>query len=193
MNKRSLKALCAVACLTASAAANAGVLAPADYKAAKADINAKYKLDRTACNATAGNAKDICKEEAKGRKTIAKAELVDRDEPTEAHHYGVRLAKAHAAFSVAKEKCDDLSGNPKDVCRKEANAAYVTAKTDAKLAEKTADVNAAASTEKADARQDAAATKLKANYAVAREKCDALAGDPKATCLRDAKSLYGQP
>jgi hypothetical protein len=33
---------------------------------------------------------------------------------------------------VAKEKCDDKAGNEKDVCVKEAKAALVRAKADAK-------------------------------------------------------------
>ena len=38
-----------------------------------------------------------------------------------------------ATYDVAKEKCDELSGNSKDVCVKEANAALVKAKADAKV------------------------------------------------------------
>ena len=44
-------------------------------------------------------------------------------------------ARADAAYDVAKEKCDDLKGNDKDVCEKDAKAARVKAKEDAKVAE----------------------------------------------------------
>jgi hypothetical protein len=44
-----------------------------------------------------------------------------------------RVTRAEATYNVAKEKCDQLSGNPKDVCAKEANAALVKAKADAKV------------------------------------------------------------
>ena len=43
-----------------------------------------------------------------------------------------------------------------------------------------------------DARKDAASDKRDANYAVAKEKCDALAGDAKNTCMSDAKARYGK-
>jgi hypothetical protein len=46
----------------------------------------------------------------------------------------VRTAKADAAYELAKEKCDDLSGNAKDVCQKDAKAAQASAKADAKAA-----------------------------------------------------------
>jgi hypothetical protein len=35
-------------------------------------------------------------------------------------------------YDVAKEKCDDLSGNAKDVCVKDAKAAQAKAKAEAK-------------------------------------------------------------
>ena len=34
----------------------------------------------------------------------------------------VLVAKAESAYAVAKERCDDKSGNAKDVCVKEAKA-----------------------------------------------------------------------
>jgi hypothetical protein len=44
----------------------------------------------------------------------------------------------------------------------------------------------------ADARKDASADKNDADYAVAKEKCEALAGDVKETCVQDAKTHYGK-
>ena len=40
--------------------------------------------------------------------------------------------KAEAEYNVAKEKCDDLSGNAKDVCVKDAKAARAAAESQAK-------------------------------------------------------------
>ena len=42
------------------------------------------------------------------------------------------IKKADAEYDVAKEKCDDLAGNAKDVCVKDAKAAREKAKTSAK-------------------------------------------------------------
>ena len=43
----------------------------------------------------------------------------------------------------------------------------------------------------AEARKDAAEDK-RADYAVARERCDKFAGDVKARCLDEAKAKYGK-
>lgn len=64
---------------------------------------------------------------------IAKAELEALREPTAKHLYKARTAKADAEYEVNKEKCDDLSGNPKDVCKKDAKAAHAHALEAAKV------------------------------------------------------------
>lgn len=141
--------------------------------------------------------------EAKGREKVALAQLHATNEPSEKARYEARIAKADAVHSVAKERCDDRSGNDKDVCMKEAASAHTAALADAKAQMKTADANkdAIVKSEKAGAqadkkiavaRKDAAEDKRDAAYAVAKEKCDALAGDPKELCIKDAKVKYGK-
>ena len=44
----------------------------------------------------------------------------------------------------------------------------------------------------ADARRQAASDKRDADYKVAAEKCDALSGSAKNTCISDAKMRYGK-
>jgi len=169
-----------------------GTISKVEYKAAKEDISTKYKADKAACKPMTGNAKDICIEETKGREKVAKAELEANYSPSSRHRYDVRMAKANAAYAVAKEKCDDFSGNAKEVCREEAKSAYVTAKAEAKVAEKTSDANATARETTTEARKDAATEKRDAAYAVAKEKCEALADEAKVKCIKDAKARYGQ-
>ena len=203
MNRFNQTALATAFCLAMSTGAIAATMSKVDYKAAKVDISTRYTSEKAACGAMTANAKDICVAEATGRDKIALAELEATYAPSDKHRYDVRLAKADAAFAVAKEKCDDLADNAKDVCVKEATAAYVTAKADAKVAiktldantvarAKTADANATAREKTTEARTDAATDKRNADYAVAKEKCDALAGDVKASCVKDAKARYGQ-
>ena len=43
------------------------------------------------------------------------------------------MAKADATYEIAKERCDDLTGNAKDVCKKDAKTAFETTKADAKV------------------------------------------------------------
>jgi hypothetical protein len=80
---------------------------------------------------------------------------------------------------VAKERCDSLSGNEKDVCQQKAKAEHDKAKAAADASVKTA-----------DARDDVARTRREADYKVARERCDSLSGSAKDTCLADAKARF---
>ena len=82
-----------------------------------------------------GNAEDICLAEAEGKEEVAKAELEARYKPSRENDYQVKVAKAKADYRVAKERCDDRSGNAKDVCLKEAKAAEAAAIADAKRAD----------------------------------------------------------
>jgi hypothetical protein len=153
---------------------------------------AQYKQDKAACDNLSGNAKDICVEEAKGREKVAKADADAAYLNTPKARESARDARADATYDVAKEKCDDLAGNAKDVCVKEANAAHVKAKADAKVDRVAADTRKDSADKTADARREAATDKRDADYKVAIERCDALAGAPKDACVRDAKARYGK-
>jgi cell pole-organizing protein PopZ len=177
----NLKASLVIATLLALPVAHATTLAKADYKAAKVRISADYKAEKTACGSMAGNAKDICVEEAKGKEKVSMAELEYSYTGKPDDHTKVLNAKAEAAYDVAKEKCDDLAGNPKDVCVKEAKATETKALADAKLGKQIG-----------EARTDAADDKRDADYKVAAEKCEALAGDAKSSCISAAKSRFGK-
>lgn len=177
----SIKFSLITAALLAMPLAQAATMSKPDYQTGKARISDAYKADKTACAAVAGNAKDICMEEAKGREKVAKAELEYGYTGKDGDHKKLLLARADAAYAVAKEKCDDLNGNAKDVCIKEAKAVSVKAKADAKLSHTVA-----------DARTEAAGDKKDADYKVATEKCESLAGDAKAACLTAAKARFGK-
>lgn len=192
MHTRTLTALSAALLLSVSASVFAEPMSKADHKTAQAAISAQYDADKTACKGLAANAKDVCMEEAKGKQKVAKAELEANASPSEKNKYNLRIAQADAAYNVAKEKCDDAAGNAKDVCRKEAQSVHVAAKANAKLSEEKLDNNTKAQEKNAQAQKDANADKQDAAYAVAKEKCDALAGDPKTSCLQAAKAQYGK-
>ena len=152
----------------------------------------QYKADKAACSNLSGNAKDICKEEAKGKEKSAKADADAAYKNTPKAREAARMAHADAAYNVAKEKCDDLSGNAKDVCVKEAKAAHVKAEADAKVDRVAADTSSTSTEKVAAARKEAAEDKRDAEYKVAIEKCDSLAGAAKDTCVANAKSHYGK-
>lgn len=161
--------------------ANAATMSKADYEAAKTRISADYKTDQAACAPLKANAKDVCIEQAKAKEKVARAELEFSYTGKATDRNKALVAKAESAFAVAKEKCDDQAGNAKDVCVKEAKAVEVKALADAKLGK-----------EIGEARKDAADEKRDADYKVAVEKCDAMAGDAKGSCIAAAKQQFGK-
>ena len=177
----SFKASLIVAALLSFSVAQAATLPKDEYKAGKTRISADYKVDKAACDALKANAKDVCVQEAKAKESVARAELEYSYTGKAADQTKVLKAKAKSAYAVAKEKCDDQAGNAKDVCVKEAKAIEVKALADAKLGKKIG-----------EAKKEASADKNDANYKVAIEKCDALAGDAKTNCVATAKTQFGK-
>lgn len=181
----------AIACATTALAASSFALTPAEHSAEKDRISAEYKAAKEQCKSLKSNGKDVCEEQAKGAEKIASAELKYKSDPSEKNRYAVAKSKADADYNVAKEKCDDLSGNEKDVCKKDAKAAHIKALESAKVAEVRHDPTAKSS-DVAEARKDASEKTRDADYKAAKERCDALSGDAKDTCVTDAKRKYGQ-
>ena len=200
----NIKVITLAVTLAFSASAMAeGMLSKADYSAGKEKISVDYKAAKAACASLSGNASDICVADAKGKKEVAKAELKAADKPGLKASYEVSVAKAEADYGVANERCDDLAGNVKDVCVKEAKAAQTAAKADAKARMKSADANATAnektaearsdaSKQSSDAKKDAMDDKVDAKYSVAKEKCDAFSGAAKDNCLSQAKANFSK-
>lgn len=182
MNKHSsFKASLIVAALMALPMAQAATMDKAQYGAAKDRISADYKTEKAACGPMSGNAKDICVEEAKGKEKVARADLEFGYTGKPADQNKLLKVKAETTYAVAKEKCDDKAGNDKDVCRKEAKALEVRALADAKMGKQIG-----------EAKKDAVEDKTDANYKVAAEKCDALTGDAKSSCVTAAKARFGK-
>ena len=109
----------------------------------------------------------------------AEAEHGYSGKPADMQKHG--KAKADAAYDVERERCDDMSGNDKDVCVKAAKATRTKALANLKL-----------NKDVASARTDAADAKRDADYKVAAEKCDALSGDAKTACINTAKARFGK-
>jgi hypothetical protein len=104
--------------------------------------------------------------------------------PAEKQHkadYNAAIDRADADYKAAKQACDSRQGNDKDVCIQQAKANRDKAKADAKAELKSRDAVA-----------DARDTRMESQYKVAKEKCDALSGDAKDNCVKEAKARYGQ-
>ena len=178
---RNFKASLIVAALLSFSVAQAATLTKAEYKADKTRISADYKVDKKACDALKANGKDVCVQEAKAKESVARAELEYSYTGKAADQTKVLEVKAKSAYAVDKEKCDDQAGNAKDVCVKEAKAVETKALADAKMGKQIGEAKKEASEDKSDA-----------TYKVATEKCDAMTGDAKTSCVAAAKTKFGK-
>lgn len=164
-----------------AAASAASAEAKAAYASAKEGAASDYKIAREKCNALTDNPKTICIKEAKFGRTHAKSAAEAEYKDTPRAYANARTDIANAELGLAKAKCGSQTGNDKDVCIKEAKAANVIAKADAKADNKI--INA-----RIDARDD----KNDAVYKVEIEKCDAMAGAGKDSCVAAAKLHFGK-
>jgi hypothetical protein len=159
----------------------AATMSSAEYSQAKEKAKSDYKAAVEHCNSLSGNDKDVCKAEAKAAEKKAHAQAEADYKNTDKARRDAKVEAAEADYDVAKAKCDAMKGNERDVCVKQAKAVEVKAKADAKATEKVA-----------AARSDAAEDKRDADYKVALEKCDALSGNAKDSCVANAKAKYGK-
>jgi len=191
--KLQLTSYAIAAALGVSATAYAGLLHKDEIAREKSRISANFRLEKQACDNRSGNARDICMAEAKGNEKVAKAELEARDLGTIKARQEALIAKAEAHYDVARQRCDDLAGNLKDICKTDAQAALTKAKADATLERKTADANASAADKVIQAQTEASNVKREADYKAARERCNSLAGNAKNICVNEARSRFAMP
>jgi hypothetical protein len=189
--------------LAFSPLARAETMTKGQYQETEKSIKADATAGLSRCDTLAANAKDICVAEVNGKEQVAKAQLEARQEPTAKTRKAVHVAKAEAAYKVSMQRCDDRAGNDKDVCVKAAEAAKVhalssaqsqatAAKANLAAHETSASADAKASAIKNEARQEAAGQQADAEYALAKEKCNSLAGNTRDDCVNDAKARLDQ-
>lgn len=86
--------------------------------------------------------------------------------------------KIAAEYKMAKSNCASFSGNASDICMAEAKGREKIASAELEASYKP--------TQKS--RYEARVAKAEADYGVAREKCDDLAGNAKDICVKEAKA-----
>ena len=86
-----------------------------------------------------------------------------------------------ARYDAAKKRCDEMTGDDKDLCLARAKADKDKAEAEAKAGKK-----------RAEADRDAAKESRKADYEVAMKKCEAMSGDAQDKCEADAKARFGK-
>lgn len=140
----------------------------AEYNAAKARADADYNTSRASCKDFSGNDRDICVQKAKAARSKAKAEAKANFEGTGEAKLDAREEIIEADYKVAKEKCDSLAGDAKDVCVAEAKATYA----------------------KENAALEAREKSMAADFEVAEERCSTLSGAARRSCLKQAKLKF---
>ena len=119
-----LKLTVIAAALALGTASFAQAADKADRKVHNADeerIESEYKAAKEKCDTMQGNQKDICVAEAKAHEKVAKAEndAKHAKDPSK-EQAKVQRVRADAEYDVAKQRCQEMKGNEKDVCMKEA-------------------------------------------------------------------------
>ena len=99
----------------------------AAYKNAHNKAESDYKSAKKQCKALKDNAQDVCEEEAKVARAKSERDAVAqyRNTPKDLDKANRKLADAE--YDLAKERCDDLSGDAKDSCQTQARSAKSTA------------------------------------------------------------------
>lgn len=175
---RQAAAVCVFVLLSVAPALGAGRLTSvSDFNAGKARAEAELQTDKAACDKLSGNSRDICREQARGKEMVAKAELELAHTGTRQSHARVAAVKLDTAYDIARTRCNDQAGSARNVCAKEAQAARAKGQDDLKLNPR--GINAARGTA-GDARE--------ATYKLAAEKCGAMAVEARAGCLATAKA-----
>jgi hypothetical protein len=169
----------ALALNTFALAATPTPMTSAEYSAAKAVIAAEYKTEKAACASLSANAKDICMQEAKGRDRDGVAMLAYKRSGTARDAKKVSVARADSIFAIAKERCDDQTGSAKTLCRSEAKDKHTNALVDAKLVKTVSDATTNAIDDKRDA-----------DYKLASDKCEMMAGEARISCANAIKAQY---
>ena len=100
--------------------------------------------------------------------------------PMSKDSYTLANENAEGQYMVDKGACSPLSGNAKDICAAEAKGKYNVAKAEAE----------AAHDNTPKARENARIAHAQANHDVAIQKCDALAGNPKDVCVKEAQAEF---
>jgi hypothetical protein len=110
------------------------LMAPTDYSVARKVIESESRVALAGCRDMEGQAKDVCKAEARADERVRKADLEARYRGTVAAAADARLARAKARYEVAKARCSDQPSEGKLSCLRSARDDKAKALAEAKLA-----------------------------------------------------------
>lgn len=117
-----------IALASCALAGAAGAMTKADYQAQRLRIQHQYATAKDRCSAATGHARELCRTQAHVEYDTARAQLRAQYKPSPRNRQQAGKAQADGAYQLAREKCGDLSGGARDVCRSEAKAAWQSAR-----------------------------------------------------------------
>lgn len=128
MSKKLHLLFCAAVLAAAGAHADAPPpMTEQELEAEREAIDARYEAQRAACDRLKGRAEDLCRIEAKGERSIARASLEARHAPSPQAQQEVRVARAEAAHALAHARCQALEGRAEARCERQADASLEAA------------------------------------------------------------------
>ena len=128
---RNISAVSLAMAVLACGSATATPMGKDDYAAAKARIDAEYQVERQKCGDRHGNAAALCIARAHGERNVGNAELEAKFKPNRDTNYQAAIARANAAYDIAKLECNDRKDSERKGCVKDADAARSAAKKEA--------------------------------------------------------------
>jgi hypothetical protein len=131
--------LVSAAALGISAAVDSprSLMSRTDFGEARKTIETDARLALGTCRDLDGQAKDLCRAQARAEERVRKADLEAKYRGTVAAAADAKLARAKAQYDVAKVKCTDQHGEDKLACLRSARAERAKALNEAKLASST--------------------------------------------------------
>ncbi len=181
MNKFTLLALTGVAsALFAAGPATAADDKGTSYKSLTDRAATDYKAAYARCNDETGNARKICRQEAKVERAKADADAVAQYRNTPRDLSKARAALANAEYDLAKAKCADRDRSERSACLSEAKSSQMASLEDARSGTQSAGASGAAGTSGAG-RDERTATLTTAPGTT--ENCDAMNAADKAACV----------
>jgi hypothetical protein len=181
----------AAAALCCAGAACAAAMSKETYEAQQVRVEADYDAAQARCKALAGNGRDVCRQQARGERDIAQAALALQYQPTADNDEKLRIARAEAAYAVARQRCKTLDGSGRDICNKDARAVLAAARAEAKL-QKDVVAQQMRSDTVVRERTEREEKIAQAQFNAARERCEMLPDEGRDNCLRDAKRRFGR-
>ena len=110
---------------------------------------------------------------ASGQAKVAQVEPEANYKASVKNRYSASIARAETNYALASEGCNDMDGNVKDLCVKEAQAAETKAQADAEVQMKTSEANTTANKKLAAARSKAKSISTEAQKDASVKKLDA--------------------